>query len=110
MKRFARMARVKPDKVEFYKRIHAAVWPEVLELIRKGHIHNYSIFYRDGYLFSYLEYEERPGDDESSGIPLEQLKQKNKEWAALCLPCFERLETAKPGEIECPMEEVFHTD
>lgn len=110
MKRYAKVARLRPDKVEEYKRLHAAVWPEVLELIRRGHIHNYSIFYRDGFVFSYLEYDERPGDSQPGNVPLERLRQKNREWSALCLPCFERLKTAQPGEIECPMEEVFHTD
>lgn len=42
--------------LEEYKILHAAAWPEVLERIRKSNIRNYSIFFRDGLLFSYLEY------------------------------------------------------
>ena len=35
-------------------------WPEVNEMIKKCNISNYSIYYRNGYLFSCFEY---TGDD-----------------------------------------------
>jgi L-rhamnose mutarotase len=47
---------VRPEKLEEYKKLHAAVWPEVLAMIRDCNIRNYSIYYRDGLLFSYFEY------------------------------------------------------
>ena len=52
---------LKPESVEEYKRLHAAVWPEVLATITACNIRNYSIFVRtldDGrpYLFGYFEY------------------------------------------------------
>ena len=45
---------LKPEKVKEYKRLHAAVWPGVLRMIRKCHIRNYSIYLRklpDGKLY-----------------------------------------------------------
>jgi len=36
--------------------LHAAVWPEVLDALRKANVTNYSIFRRDSLLFSYMEY------------------------------------------------------
>jgi L-rhamnose mutarotase len=48
--------RLKPGKEQDYRRYHAAVWPEVLEMIRECHIQNYSIYLKDGMLFSYFEH------------------------------------------------------
>lgn len=60
MKRVAQVIRVKEEYLEKYKELHANPWPEVNEMIKKCNIQNYSIYYRDGYLFSYFEY---VGDD-----------------------------------------------
>ena len=60
MKRYGSVIGVKPEKLEEYKRLHAAVWPGVLEMIKACNIRNYSIYYKDGLLFSYYEY---VGDD-----------------------------------------------
>ncbi|KAF2450075.1 L-rhamnose 1-epimeras-like protein [Karstenula rhodostoma CBS 690.94] len=35
---------LKPEKIEEYKKCHAAVWPAVLEQIRGSNIRDYSIF------------------------------------------------------------------
>jgi hypothetical protein len=47
MKRYGQVIKVRPEKLEEYKRLHRKVWPEVLDMIRKACIRNYSIFYRD---------------------------------------------------------------
>ena len=60
MQRFGQVIRVKPEKLEEYKRYHANVWPEVLDKIRDCNIQNYSIYHKDGFLFAYMEYH---GDD-----------------------------------------------
>ena len=39
-----------------YQRCHAAVWPEVLSKISECNIRNYSIFFKDNFLFGYFEY------------------------------------------------------
>ena len=52
MKRYGQIIRVKPEKLENYKVYHANVWPDILDLIRECNIRNYSIFYKDGYLFN----------------------------------------------------------
>ena len=107
MKRFAKMARLKLDKVEFYKRIHAAVWPEVLATIRECNIHNYSIFHGDGYLFAYFEYH---GEDFAADMAKMAADPATQRWWAICNPCQEPLPTCAPGEWWAQMEEVFHTD
>ena len=56
MKRFGQLIGLRPEVLEEYKRYHAAVWPEILDAIRKAGIRNYSIFHFDGKLFAYFEY------------------------------------------------------
>jgi L-rhamnose mutarotase len=51
MKRFGSMIRVRKEAIEEYKRHHAAVWPEVLSMIQKCNIRNYSIYLKDDVLF-----------------------------------------------------------
>ena len=65
MKRYGSVIGLRPEKLDEYVRLHAAVWPDVLKMIRECNIRNYSIYLRrlpDGghYLFSYFEY---IGDD-----------------------------------------------
>ena len=51
---------IKPDKIEYYKQLHAKACPAVLKKISDCNIHNYSIYLKqieDKYfLFSYFEY------------------------------------------------------
>ena len=56
IQRFGSVIKVKPEKLKRYKNLHASVWPGVLEIISKCHIVNYSIYFKDGFLFSYFEY------------------------------------------------------
>ena len=65
MKRYGSIIGVKPEKLEEYKKLHAAVWPGVLAMIRECNIRNYSIFYKDGILYSYYEY---IGDDHAGMV------------------------------------------
>ncbi len=48
MKRYGSVIGVKPEKLEEYKKLHAAVWPAVLAMISECNIRNYSIYYKDG--------------------------------------------------------------
>jgi L-rhamnose mutarotase len=43
MKRYGMVIKVRPEKLEQYKELHAAVWPEVLDMIKQCNIGNYSI-------------------------------------------------------------------
>ena len=61
MSRHASIIELPSANIAEYRRLHAAVWPDVLARIRRSHIRNYSIYLRrmpDGrhYLFSYFEY------------------------------------------------------
>lgn len=55
MTRYGMVIRIKTGCEEEYRRHLAAVWPEVLETIRKCSITNYSIPLKNNLLFSYFE-------------------------------------------------------
>ena len=107
MRRYGMVLKVRPEKFEEYKRLHAAVWPEVLDMIEKCNIKNYSIYHKDGYLFSYFEYY---GDDYDADMAKMAADPKTQEWWSHCEPCQEPLETRAEGEWWANMEELFHTD
>ena len=56
MQRIGLLIRVKPDKLEEYKVIHAAVWPDLLAELKKAGMRNYSLWLGPGGMeFGYLE-------------------------------------------------------
>jgi len=107
MKRYGSVIKVVPEKLEEYKQLHAAVWPGVLEMIHKCNIRNYSIYYKDGYLFSYYEYS---GDDYIADMARMAADPETQRWWSVCEPCQQPLETRASGEWWAIMEEVFHTN
>ena len=107
MQRFGMVMRVKPEATERYKQYHAAVWPEVLDMIGQCGIRNYSIYFKDGFLFSYFEYF---GSDFQADMAKMAADPKTQEWWAIMEPLQDPLPTRKPGEWWAGMEEVFHVD
>ena len=112
MKRYGAVIEVKADRVDEYKRLHAAVWPGVLVLIKACNLQNYSIYLRklpDGkyYLFSYFEY---VGSDFASDMAKMAAAPETQRWWAVCKPCQEPLPDRSQGEWWAGMEEVFHQD
>jgi L-rhamnose mutarotase len=100
---------IKPEAIAEYKRVHAAVWPEVLDMISACNINNYTIFLKEpeNLLFAYFEYH---GSDFAADSQKMAADPKTQEWWALCGPMQVPLETRKPGEWWAEMEDVFHTD
>ncbi len=45
MHRHGMVIRVKPERLQEYKALHATVWPEILAAISASNIRNYSIFF-----------------------------------------------------------------
>lgn len=106
MQRIGMVIGVKPEKIEEYKRLHAAVWPDVLSMISACNIRNYSIFLKEqeNLLFSFFEYH---GTDYAADMAKMAADPKTQEWWAVCMPCQVPLETRKEGEWWAGMEEVF---
>ena len=107
MQRHGQLLRLKPEKLEKYKKYHAQVWPEILKMIKKCGIRNYTIFHKDGYLFAYFEY---TGKDFKRDMETMASDAKTQEWWNIMMPMQMPLETRKEGEWWAEMEEVFHTD
>lgn len=107
MQRYGSVIRVRPEKLEEYKRLHAEVWPGVRKMIAECGLRNYSIYYKDGYLFSYYEY---VGDDYEADMAKMAADPETQRWWAVCEPCQKPLETRAEGEWWASMEEVFHQD
>ena len=107
MKRFGQVIGVKPETFEQYVKYHAAVWPEVLQMISECNIRNYSIFHKDGVLFAYFEY---TGADFDADMKKMGDDPKTQEWWAIMMPMQEPLKTRAEGEWWSTMQEVFHTD
>ena len=107
MKRYGMVCGIKPDKIEEYKKLHAAVWPDVLKMIQRCNISNYSIYLKDDLLFSYFEYS---GDDFEADMEKMAADPVTQQWWDVCMPCQQPLETRKEGEWWADMEEVFHCD
>ena len=105
MKRYGSIIKIKPDKLEEYKKLHKNIWPGVAKTITECNIKNYSIFYKDGYLFSYFEYTGKDYDSDMKKMADDPVTQK---WWDICKPMQEPLETRKEGEWWAGMEEVFH--
>ena len=107
MKRYGQVIGVNPEKLEEYKKLHAAAWPSVLKMIKECNIQNYSIYYKDGLLFSYYEY---VGEDYEKDMAKMAADPETQRWWDVCMPCQKPLETRQEGEWWATMEEVFYLE
>jgi len=112
VKRFGSVTGLKPEKLDYYKKLHANAWPSVLKKIKECNIRNYSIYLQKigdaYYLFSYFEYAGTNFDADMKKMAEDPDTQK---WWKETDPCQQPLpETAAKKQIWTNMEEVFHTD
>jgi L-rhamnose mutarotase len=109
MERMAQVIGLKPEIIAEYKRIHAAVWPEVLAAIARSNIRNYTIFLKEpeNLLFAYWEYH---GSDFAADMAEMKSAPRMQEWWDITDPMQVPFETRKDGEWWARMENVFHTD
>lgn len=112
VQRFGSVTGLKPEKLAYYKQLHAETWPGVLKKIRESNIRNYSIYLHeiDGkpYLFSYYEY---VGDNYEEDMKRMASDTVTQRWWRETDPCQLPLPEATAGnKIWTNMEEVFHTD
>lgn len=109
MERMGQVIRLQPEVIAEYKRIHAAVWPEVLQAIANSNIRNYTIFLKEpeNLLFAYWEYH---GSDFAADLARMALVPRMRDWWVITDPMQMPFKTRKPGEWWARMENVFHTD
>ena len=112
VQRYGMIIGLKPEKIAYYKELHAATWPGVLKMIKECHIRNYSIFLKEvepgkHYLFSYFEYTGKDFEADMAKMAADPTTQK---WWKETDPCQFPIATHGPKEKWSRMEEVFHTD
>lgn len=107
IKRLASVIRLRPEREVEYRTLHEEAWPDVLAALKRAGVSNYSIFLRDGLLFSYLEFS---GDSFEVALSEMATDEATKRWWALTAPCQEPVETATSNQWWAPVEEVFHLD
>ncbi len=105
MTRYGMAIKIRPENLDEYKRLHVDVWPDVLKMIGEYNIRNYSIYHKDGMMFSYFEYVGNDFDTDMAKMAADPTTQK---WWDVCKPLMDPLETRAPEEFWASMEEVFY--
>ncbi len=103
MKRYAFQLRLLPGTADAYEAAHRAVWPEMLALLKRAGISEYSIFRRDDLLVLTL----RTEDFDATWRALEN-HPVNLRWQQAMAPFFAPVEGLRPGERFAMMDEVFY--
>ena len=107
MKRVGFLLKVRQDVIEEYKEHHKAVWPEMLDLLRRSDWHNYSLFMRDdGLMFGYFETTE----GFQAALDAMAKDEINTKWQEFMTPYFEGVPGLPPDQQMLELEEVFHLD
>ena len=109
MKRMGMVIGVAPERVADYKRLHAAVWPGVLERIAASGIRNYTIYLREpeNLLFASWEYH---GSDLAADMAAIAADPETQRWWAVQEPLQSPLDDRAPGEWWKELPEIFHLD
>ena len=97
MQRMGMVIGVKPEHIAEYKRLHAAVWPEILAKISECNIRNYTIFLREpeNLMFGYWEYH---GTDFAADAAKMEADPRTQDWWAICKPLQAPLASRVPLE------------
>lgn len=109
MQRMGHVIRLRPEDVDEYKRVHDAVWPEVLALISKCNIANYTIFLKEpeNLMFAYWEYR---GTDFAADMAVMRADARMQDWWRITDPMQAPLDHRAEGEWWARMLPVFHHD
>ncbi|PZN93306.1 MAG: L-rhamnose mutarotase [Alphaproteobacteria bacterium] len=105
MQRRAMVIRVKPDRLDEYKALHAKPFAGVLAALKAANVSNYSIFLKDDILFAYLEYSGSDWDADMARVAADPETQR---WWQLTDPCQTPWPTAHQGDWWSDMECVFY--
>ena len=109
MQRMGMVIGIAPEHIADYKRLHADVWPAVLQRLQRSNIRNYTIYLREpeNLLFGCWEYH---GDDFAADTAAIAADPDTQRWWQVCGPCQRPFTTRAAGEHWAAMEEVFHLD
>jgi L-rhamnose mutarotase len=88
---------------EAYDRSHEAVWPEMLDLLKRSGVSEYSIFRRDTMLVLVMSVDDF--DETWNRIEADPI---NTRWQEAMAPYFTPLGELRPGERFPMLREVFY--
>ena len=103
VKHYAFLLHLRPGAAAQYEEAHRAVWPEMLALLKRAGVREYSIFRRDELLVLTLYTE----DFEATWRQIES-HPVNARWNQKMAPLFAPPEELRLGERFPMMEEVFY--
>lgn len=104
MQRIAFKMKLKPGKVEAYRRRHEEIWPELKALLKKHGIAEYSIFF-DPESQSLFAFQKVSGQSHSQDLGREDVVRK---WWKYMADLMLVNEDGSPQSLE--MEEVFYLE
>ncbi len=108
IRRFGSVIGLRPEKEQYYRDLHADVWPSVIDRLRKSNIRNYSIHLIEiegrKYLVSYLEYVGKDYEADMNAIAEDP---ETRRWWKETDPCQFSLDSKVPGLKWSPMEMLF---
>ena len=104
MERVGFTMRLLPGQEAEYRRRHAAVWPDMLAVLKAAGCRDYSIFIRGADLFAYLEV-----DDFAAFRELMAASPVNDRWQADMTTLIDPL-TDPATDFHERLEEIFHLD
>ncbi|GAA4623603.1 L-rhamnose mutarotase [Cellulomonas oligotrophica] len=104
MTRVCFVSRVRPDRLDEYRRRHAAVWPEMLEALRDSGWRDYHLYLTpDGQLLGFVE-----TPDLAAAQAAMAATGVNARWQAEMSEFF--VDDGNPDEGFVVVEEVFHLE
>ncbi|HEX6848260.1 MAG TPA: L-rhamnose mutarotase [Chitinophagaceae bacterium] len=110
--RYGMVTGLKPEKLDYYKELHAKPWPAVIAKIKECNIENYSIYIQKMedkyYLFSYFEYTGHDFDTDMKKMATDTTTQR---WWKETDPCQLPLpEALSKQQVWTKMDELFYTN
>jgi len=107
LKRICFILRIKKELLDEYKREHAKIPPEMLALLRKAGIRNYSIFLRDdGLMINCFE-----TADMAQSFAITRQSAVYERWQNAMAKYFESASgDLSEGESGGPLEEIFYLE
>jgi len=104
--RYCFLLRVRPDRLDEYRRRHGEVWPGMLRALHDTGWRNYSLFLRDdGLLVGYVE-----SDDLAAAQAAMAATEVNARWQSEMAPFFTGLDGRGPDESFLLLEQVFNLE
>ncbi|MEI8038531.1 MAG: L-rhamnose mutarotase [Verrucomicrobiota bacterium] len=112
VQRHAWVTGLKPQKADYYRKLHASPWPSVNANLKACNIRNFSIYERGiagkTYLFAYLEY---TGKDFDADMKKMAEDPETRRWWKETDPCQSPLPDAKKaGKTWADTKEIYHLD